>query len=268
MPADRSEAPGERFRLTGQVALVTGGTRGLGRAMARGLAQAGARVVLTGRRQEACEAAARELARETGAELLGLACHMGDWAQIDALVERSLAQLGRVDALVNNAAINPAAVPLAEVTSEFWDKLYAVNVKGPLRLAARLAPRMGEAGGGSIINVISQGAHSGGAGLGVYTSAKAALLHLTRVMAQEWAPLGVRVNALTPGPFLTDLLRGSERAQPGYSAQVAATTLLRRVADPDEIVGAVLFLASRASSFVTAEELRVTGGMGRTGQAP
>jgi gluconate 5-dehydrogenase len=222
-------------------------------------------VVVTGRTQGACDTAAHELAQETGSELLGAACHMGDWAQIEALVERSFLRFGGVDILVNNAGINPAAVPLAEVTSEYWDKLYAVNVKGPLRLAALVAPRMGARGGGSIINVVTQGAHSGGAGVGVYTSSKAALLHLTLVMAQEWAALGVRVNAVSPGPFMTDMMRGSERALPGYTERSAAATLLGRVADPDEIVGAVLFLASPASSFVTAEELRVTGGMGRTG---
>jgi gluconate 5-dehydrogenase len=249
------------FDLSGRVALLTGATRGLGRAMARGLAGAGADLVVTGRTQDACDLAAKELAAETGRAVLPVACHMGDWDQIHALVEAAYGRFGKLDVLVNNAGINPKLAPLTEVTSEFWDKLYAVNVKGPMRLAARVAPRMGEAGGGSIVNVITVGAYGGGPGVGVYTSAKAALLNLTRVMAQEWAGLGVRVNALAPGPFQTDMMRGADRVTPGYSRGAAAATLQRRVAEPDEIVGSILYLASDASSFVTGADLVVAGGM-------
>ena len=135
---------------------------GLGNAAARGLAEAGASIIITGRKQAATEEAAKTLAAETGRPCLGVACHMGDWEQIDALVERAYADLGRVDVLVNNAGINPAFMPVAEITSEFFDKLYAVNVKGPMRLAARIAPRMGEAGGGSIVNIVTVGAYEGG----------------------------------------------------------------------------------------------------------
>ena len=162
------------FDLSDKVALVTGATRGIGNSMARGLAEAGADVIVTGRKQDACDAAAKEIAERTGRQALGVACHMGDWEQIEALVTRAYERFGKLDVLVNNAGINPGFVTVENVTSEFWDKLYDVNLKGPMRLAALVAPRMGEAGGGSIINVITVGAYFGGAGVGVYTSAKAA----------------------------------------------------------------------------------------------
>ncbi len=249
------------FDLTGKVALVTGGTRGLGKAMARGLAEAGASLIVTGRKQASADEAAVELASVTGRSCLGVACHMGDWEQIDALVERAYGELGRVDILVNNAGINPAFMPVAEITSEFFDKLYAVNVKGPMRLAARIAPRMGEAGGGSIVNIVTVGAYEGGPGIGAYSSSKAALLNFTKVMALEWAGLEVRVNALAPGPFLTDMMTGAAGNMPGFLEATANATLQKRIALPEELVGAVVFLASDASSFITGEDLRVAGGM-------
>jgi NAD(P)-dependent dehydrogenase (short-subunit alcohol dehydrogenase family) len=249
------------FDLSNRVALVTGGTRGLGRAMARGLAEAGASVVVTGRRQATCDAAARELEAETGGEFLACACHMGEWDQVDSLVERAYARFGRIDVLVNNAGINPAFMPVTGITSDYFDKLYAVNVKGPLRLAALVAPRMAGSGGGSIVNVITVGAYSGGPGIGAYSSSKAALLNLTRVMALEWASLGVRVNALAPGPFMTDMMRGAAGNAPGFLEITTQAVFQKRIAEPEEIVGALLFLASDASSFVTGEDLRVAGGM-------
>jgi NAD(P)-dependent dehydrogenase (short-subunit alcohol dehydrogenase family) len=258
---DSKQETSNPFDVAGRVALVTGGTRGLGRAMAKGLAAAGAEVVITGRKQPAAEAAARELSEQTGGECHGMACHMGDWNQIGALVERVYADLGRIDILVNNAAINPAFVPVSQITSEFFDKLYGVNLKGPIRLAGLVAPRMGETGGGSIINVITVGAYEGGPGIGTYTSSKAALLNITRVMALEWAGIGVRVNALAPGPFRTDMMTGAASNTNGFLDAAADATLQKRIARPEEIVGALLFLASDASSFMTGEDFRVAGGM-------
>ena len=249
------------FDLNGRVAIVTGGTRGIGRAMAQGLAEAGARVVVTGRKAEVCENAARELTEASGGEVVGMACHMGDWGQIEALVERVYAELGRVDVLVNNAGINPIFMPVSEITREYWDKVYDVNLTGPMHLAGLLAPRMGESGGGSIVNVITAGAYNGGPGVGVYTSCKAALLNLTRVMAAEWASLGVRVNALAPGPFDTDMMRGAAKAVPEWFEMSANATMQKRVADPSEMVGTIVYLASDASSYVTGEDLLVAGGM-------
>lgn len=251
----------EIFDLSGKVAIVTGSTRGIGNSMARGLAGAGAAVVVTGRKQDACDAAAKQIAEQSGGKTLGVACHMGDWDQIDAMVDRAWSEFGRIDVLVNNAGINPAFMGIENMTSEFWDKVYDVNLKGPLRLAGKVAPRMAENGGGSIVNVITVGAYFGGAGVGAYSSSKAALLNLTRVMATEWAARGVRVNALAPGPFATDMMAGAEKGAPGFNAGAAAATLQKRVADPDEIIGSVLYLASDASSFTTGTDLIVSGGM-------
>lgn len=255
------EDGGGRFDVSGKVVLVTGGTRGLGRAMAEGLARGGAQVVVTGRKTPSAEAAAAEIAVATGARTLGVGCHMGDWAQIDQLVDRVVGDFGRIDVLVNNAGINPAFAPVTEVTSEFFDKLYAVNVKGPMRLAGRVAPVMAETGGGSVVNIVTVGAYEGGPGVGIYTSAKAALLNLTRVMAMEWADRNIRVNAIAPGPFLTDMMKGAGGNQRGFIEGAASATMQKRVADPEELVGAILFLASDASTFVTGEDLRVAGGM-------
>jgi len=251
----------EIFDLSGKVAIVTGGTRGIGNSMARGLAGAGATVVVTGRKQDACDAAAKKIADQSGRKALGVACHMGDWDQIDALVDRAWKECGRIDVLVNNAGINPAFMSVENMTSEFWDKVYDVNLKGPMRLAGKVAPRMAENGGGSIVNVITVGAYFGGAGVGAYSSSKAALLNLTRVMATEWAASGVRVNALAPGPFATDMMAGAEKGAPGFNAGAAAATLQKRVAEPDEIIGSVLYLASDASSFTTGTDLIAAGGM-------
>ncbi len=204
------------FDLTGKVALVTGGGRGLGEAISLGLAGAGADLVIASRKLEACEATARQV-EGLGREALAVACHMGRWKEIEALVAAACERFGRVDVLVNNAATNPSPMAIQQVTEEFFDKLYAVNVKGPLRLAALVAERMAETGGGSIINVLTMGAFRGGPFVGIYTSGKAALLNLTQVMAREWAEKGVRVNALAPGPFLTDCCAAATGTCPASS---------------------------------------------------
>lgn len=249
------------FDLSGKTAIVTGATRGLGNAMAHGLAQAGADLVITGRTQEPCEHAAAAIAEATGRHVLPLACHMGDWARIDALVEDAYERFGRIDVLVNNAGINPSFTPVSEITEPLFDKLLAVNLKGPVHLAGRLAPRMAAAGGGSIINIITIGAYNGGPGVGVYSASKAALLNMTRVMAWEWAQMKVRVNAVAPGPFLTDMMKGAESVTTGFIQAAASATLQNRVADPAEIVGMIVYLASDASSFVTGADFKIAGGM-------
>jgi NAD(P)-dependent dehydrogenase (short-subunit alcohol dehydrogenase family) len=249
----------EIFDLSGKVALVTGATRGLGRAMAEGLAEAGASVAVNSRKADACEAAAKEIAARSGVATLAAPCHVSDWESLAPMVERVLQRFGRIDVLVNNAGINPVPTPIAEMTEEYWDKLQAVNVKGPLRLSQLVAPHMAEQGGGSIIQVITVGAYIGGAGMGAYTAGKAALRNLTKVMAQEWASRGVRVNAIAPGSFMTDMMRGAAK-MPGFLEGAASLSYQRRIAEPAEIVGATVFLASRASSFVTGSVLTVAGG--------
>lgn len=251
----------DRFNLTGKVALVTGGSRGLGRAMSLGLAEAGADVVVASRALAACEAVAAEI-EGLGRRALPVSCDMRDWAAIDRLAERTYARFEHCDVLVNNAGIMQTPLPLVQTSSALFDDFFAVNVKGPMRLANLVAPRMGAAGGGSIINLISIGGLKPGPNLGMYCSSKAALQALTRVMAAEWAPLHVRVNALAPGPFRTDMMEDMDQRIPGFIQHSVSVNMQKRMADPDEIVGAVLFLASGASSFVTAQTLSVCGGYG------
>jgi NAD(P)-dependent dehydrogenase (short-subunit alcohol dehydrogenase family) len=249
------------FDLTGKVAIVTGSTKGIGRAMASGLAQAGASVVVSSRKQELCDKVAAEVAAETGAETLGLACHVGDWDAIPGFVDHVREQFGHIDVLVNNAAITPTRLTVSEITRDVWQKIFSVNVEGPLRMAQCVAPVMREHGGGSIVNIASMAAYSGGPGVCAYGASKAALVNLTKSMSQEWVSWGIRVNVLSPGPFLSEMVEGAERNAPGFKDMIAAGTLMQRVADPPEIVGPVLYLASDASSFVTGDDISVSGGM-------
>jgi NAD(P)-dependent dehydrogenase (short-subunit alcohol dehydrogenase family) len=247
------------FTLRGKVAVVTGGSRGLGRAAALGLARAGADVVVASRTLSACETVAAEI-EALGKRALAVACDTSRWDDLDRLVEKTYERFGRCDVLVNNAGATQPPIPLAETTSAFFDEMFAINVKGPMHLASLVAMRMGKTGGGTIINVISAGALRPGGNLGVYCSSKSALQTLTRVMADEWAPMGVRVNALAPGGFLTDMMHDLASHIPNFLEISAGATMQKRVADPKEIVGAVLFLASDASSFVTGQTLAVCGG--------
>jgi NAD(P)-dependent dehydrogenase (short-subunit alcohol dehydrogenase family) len=251
----------ELFDLTGRVAVVTGATKGIGRAVAAGLADAGASVVVSSRKQDLCDTVAAEIATTTGQDTMGLACHVGDWAAIPSFVDAVAERFGHVDVLVNNAGINPAPTPVIDVTLEYWRKLQSVNLEGPLRMSALLAPRMRDQGGGTIINVASMGAYIGGAGNAAYAASKAGLVVLTKVMAREWSPWNVRVNVISPGPFVSEMMLGAERVAPGLLERSGAATMLGRVADPGEIVGAAVYLASDASSFVTGEDHVVSGGM-------
>ncbi len=171
-------------------------------------------------------------------------------------------RFGRIDVLVNNAGIHPASISIMDLTSEYFDKLYQVNLKGPVRLAGLVAKQMKTQGpGGRIVNVATVGAYAGGAGVGTYTGLKAAFINFTKTMAREWAPLGIRVNALCPGPFDSEMMRGTMKVDPKFPDRSAEATMLKRVADCDEVIGAVLYLASNASSFTTGEDHVVAGGM-------
>jgi NAD(P)-dependent dehydrogenase (short-subunit alcohol dehydrogenase family) len=249
------------FDLSGRVAIVTGSTKGIGRAMAQGLAEAGAKVVVSSRKQDLCDQVAAEIAEATGAETFGLACHVGQWDEIPAFVDGVMARFGRIDVLVNNAGINPARITPSEMTLEFWRKVFSVNLEGPLRTSQLVAPIMRDGGGGSIINIGTMATYSGGANICAYGSSKAGLLNLTKSMAMEFAPWKVRVNLLSPGPFMSEMMEGGAKTQPGFIELVAGGTFQKRVADPSEIVGPVLYLASDASSFVTGDDLSVSGGM-------
>jgi len=251
----RLEPPYDRFDLTGRVALVTGGTRGLGRAIIRTLAQAGADVVVSSRKQHACDEAAQEV-RDLGRRAIAHACHIGRWEEIDRLVDAAYSEFGRIDVLVNNAGIAPRYPDPQSVTEELWDKVLAVNLKGPYRLTALVGSRMVEADGGSIVNISSIGAVRPTHDILPYAAAKAGLNALTLGFADAFGP-SVRVNAVMPGPFLTDISR--EWNHEAF-AERARTFPLRRAGAPDELAAAILYFASDASSFTTGAVLAVDGG--------
>ena len=249
------------FSLDGRVAIVTGSTKGLGYDMALGLAQAGANVVVSSRNQDACEAVAAEITERTGNEAFAAALHMGDWDAAEPFVEKVVEKFGRIDVLVNNAGIHPGPMPVIGIQQAYFDKLYEVNLRGPVRLAGLVAPHMAAAGKGSIVNIATVGAFQSGVGVGVYTSLKAALITFTRSMAREFAPMNIRANAICPGPFDSEMMRGADRMDDGFASRSAQATILKRVADCREIVGATLYLASDASSYTTGEDHIVSGGM-------
>jgi len=226
--------------------------------MARGFAAAGAHVVVASRKAEPCASVAAEIC-DRGGSAIGVATHVGDPDALDALVAATLDRFGGIDILVNNAA-NPLGGMLVDVTELAFQKSYEVNVRAPLFLAQRALPHLQVSAHASVINVITAGAFQPGPGLGLYCSGKAALWSLTRVMAKEWASLGVRVNAIAPGPFDTDMMAATLDV-PEFHRSVVDATVLRRVAAPEELVGAALFLASDASSYVTGSVIPVDGGI-------
>lgn len=244
--------------LTGKVALVTGGSRGLGKAMCLGLADAGAEVIVVSRRLENCETVAEEI-RSKGRKSLALSAHMGRTEALDAVITRAYDTFGHVDILINNAGMNPVMGELSELQVDLFQKLFDVNTKGPWYLASRMAPRMAEHGGGSIINVISVAGLKPSALVGFYAATKAALDALTKVMAAEWAGKGIRVNSLAPGSYHSDLFDSAAHI-PGYLEGAVNACLQKRVAETAEIIGPVLYLASDLSSYTTGHTLVSDGG--------
>ncbi len=245
-----------RFDLSGRVAIVTGASKGLGRAMALGFADAGADVIVSSRRRDACEEVA-QLIRTKGRRSHAIACHVGDWAQCDALVDATVAEFGKIDILVNNAGIAPVPPSLAGVTEELFDKTFGVNVKGPLRLMAMAAEHMPR--GGSIINISTKAAQRPSPFTVVYAGSKAALNAITQAASQEFGPRGIRVNAIVCGPFLTDSF-SKALPTPEAAENFARKLSVGHIGDPDEIVGTALLLASDASSFMTGALINLDGG--------
>jgi NAD(P)-dependent dehydrogenase (short-subunit alcohol dehydrogenase family) len=240
------------FDLTGKVALVTGGSRGLGLQMVRAFARHGADLIIASRKLEACEAAADEV-RALGRRALAISAHVGRWDEIDALIEAAYAAFGHIDILVNNAGMSPRMAS-HEVTEALFDSVLNLNFKGPFRLAAQVAKRMADGEGGVIINISSSGALMPLPGVIPYSGAKAALNAMTVSMAREYGPK-VRVNTISAGPFLTDI----SKAWPA-EAQERADNALGRPGRPEEVVTTALYLASPASSFTTGAIVRVDGG--------
>ncbi len=240
----------------GKVVVVTGGSKGLGRAMSLGFAEAGADVVVASRKIEGCEAVAAEI-RASGRRALAVRCHVGDWDQCATLVDASVAAFGRIDVLVNNAGIAPVPPSLLEVTAELFDKTIAVNLKGPLRLTALAAEHMPP--GGAVINISSKASMYPTSATAVYAAAKAGLNALTRAASDELGPRGIRVNAIVCGTFHTDSFHKSMPTAE-LQADMASRVSLRRIAEADEIVGTALYLASEASSYLTGELILLDGG--------
>ena len=241
------------FDFTDQVVLVTGGSRGLGLSMVRAFAERGANVIIASRKLDNCEKAAEEV-RAMGRRALAVSCHVGQWNQIDMLVDQSYAEFGKVDVLINNAGLSPVAPSSAETSEELFDKVVSLNFKGPFRLSALIGRRMAAGDGGSIINVSSYGSLRPEPEFAPYAGAKAALNTLARSHATEFAPK-VRVNTILPGSFRTDIAKH-------WPADTEANTdaVLRRFGEPEEIVSTALYLASPASSFTTGAMVRVDGG--------
>lgn len=244
------------FSLADKVALVTGGSRGLGREMVLAFARRGADVVIASRKLDACEALARQVRDETGRRALPVACHVGRWSDCDRLAEAAWSHFGRVDVLVNNAGMSPLFSSLGELSEALYDKVLSVNLKGPFRLSSLIGTRMMAGDGGSIINVSSTAAIQPSPAEAPYAAAKAGINNMTVSMARAFAPK-VRVNCLMPGPFGTDI---SQAWSPEVVKAIERQVPLRRIGRPDEIVGAALFLASRAGSYTTGTIVKVDGG--------
>jgi NAD(P)-dependent dehydrogenase (short-subunit alcohol dehydrogenase family) len=248
--------PAERFDLGERRALVTGGSRGLGRAIAFGLAAAGAEVAIVSRRLDVGRRAAAEIEAATGRRVVAYAADVGRWEELRPLVERVYGAFGRIDVLVNNAGKSPLYPSVEEIDEEYWDAVVGLNLKGPFRLAALVGSRMAQGDGGSIINVSSVAARHPRPDSVPYAAAKAGLEAITVSLAHTWGPK-VRVNAIQPGTFLTDVSRAWDM---GVFARQAQRFAARRGGEPEEIVGAALYLAGDAAGYTTGSVLTVDGG--------
>jgi NAD(P)-dependent dehydrogenase (short-subunit alcohol dehydrogenase family) len=242
--------------FSGKVALVTGGSRGLGRAMVLAFAERGANVVIASRKIESCEAVASEV-RALGRDALPYACHVGHWGDLGELVDAAYARFGQIDILVNNAGMSPLYPSLAGISEELFDKVMAVNFKGPFRLSALVGERMAAGNGGSIINISSTASLNPSPNSEPYGAAKAGLNAITRSFAFAFGP-SVRVNCIVAGPFLTDISKAWD--MPAFERRARETISLGRGGEPDEIVGAALYLAGPGATFTTGTTIRVDGG--------
>jgi NAD(P)-dependent dehydrogenase (short-subunit alcohol dehydrogenase family) len=245
------------FSLKGKVALITGASRGIGQAAAIGLAQAGADIAIASRKLPDLEKAAAEI-RKTGRKCLPVTAHVGKMEEINNLVKTVLAEFGKIDVLVNNAATNPSMAPAIDVDERAWDAIMNLNLKGLFFLSQSVARVMKEKGGGKIINIASIAGISPDL-LPIYSISKAAVIMATKVMAQQWAQFKIRANAVAPGLTKT---RFSEALwnNPDILKIATSRTPMARVAEPEEMVGAIIYLASEASSYVTGQVIAVDGG--------
>ena len=246
------------FDMTGKVALVTGGSRGLGKEMVKAFAARGADVVITSRKVDACEALAEEIRATTAREALAYGCHVGHWNELDGLVDAAYNRFGKVDVLVNNAGMSPVSDKLTDVSEKLFDSVLNINLKAAFRLCALVGTRMFEGDGGVIINVSSTGSIRNRPTIIPYAAAKSGLNSLAEGFARAFAPK-VRVNTLMSGPFLTDVSKAWDLE--ANLARQRETAALQRIADPHEVVGTALFLATDASSYTSGVTVRVDGGI-------
>jgi NAD(P)-dependent dehydrogenase (short-subunit alcohol dehydrogenase family) len=242
--------------MDGKVVVVTGSSRGLGRAMALGFADAGADVVVSSRKLDACQPVV-EAIRAKGRRSIAVACHVGEWDDCAALVDATVADFGRIDVLVNNAGIAPVAPTVGDITEALFDKTIDVNLKGPVRLTGLAAPHMPP--GSAIINISSKASTHNSPLTYVYGAAKAGLNAFTQAAAKELGPRGIRVNCIVCGTFMTDSLAVSIPT-PEARAAVAAGISVRRVAEPEEIVGTAIWMATDASSYLNGQSILLDGG--------
>ena len=248
----------KQFNLAGKVAIITGSSKGIGKAIAKGLAENAAQVVISSRSQEACDAVANEL-RAAGLKAIGIACHIGKAAQRENLVAQTMEAFGRIDILVNNAAINPVFGPIEEVDPAIFDKIMEVNVKAPWSLSNLVLPHLKAHKKGSIINIASVEALTPGFGLGIYSTSKAAILMLSKNQAKEWGKHGVRVNAICPGLIKTKFSAALWQNEKTLG-KIQKTLPSERMGMPEEMVGLACLLASDAGSYMTGGVYTADGG--------
>jgi Dehydrogenases with different specificities (related to short-chain alcohol dehydrogenases) len=248
----------KKFDLTGKVALVTGASKGIGKAISEWYAQAGASVVVSSRKLEAVQAVAAEI-KSNGGEAFGVACNVGEPGEIQKLVEATVAKYGTIDILVNNAAANPSFGPVVETTDASFDKIMAVNVKGPFDLAKQVYPIMKAKKSGSVINISSVGGLRAEPGLGIYSMSKAALISLSKVMAKEWGEDNIRVNVICPGLIKTKFSEALWSNDKIMSVMMKMLSL-KRVGTPEEIAALALYLASDEASYSTGSVFTADGG--------
>lgn len=255
-----SETPARpKFDLSTKVAIVTGGSRGIGLAAATALAAAGAKVIIASRKPEPLEQAAAQIREQTGGEVIAVPAHTGDDEAVARVVERATAEFGGVDILVNNAATNPHFGPILTAQDGHWDKTFDVNVKGYFRMVRACVPSMSERGGGRVINIASVAGRRVQPGMGVYCVSKAAVVMLTQVLAVELAANKINVNALTPG-FVKTKFSSAIWANEAVAKAVIGSIPQKRMAAPEEIANMILFLASDESSFMTGSIIDIDGG--------